>query len=84
MVGARVPSPTPTSLWIHEDGIGHKIDESRENISVTRIEFEFALAVNAMLVGMVIVLAAGTAGGNFCEANYSSVLVTEIWAAAKF
>ena len=53
--------------------IGYKIDESQENISVRRIIFGFAFAVTAMLVGMVIVLSAGVAGGNFWEVNYSSV-----------
>ncbi len=52
--------------------IGYKIDESREGISVSRIIFGFAFAVTAMLVGMVIVLSAGVAGGNFWEVNYSS------------
>jgi F0F1-type ATP synthase membrane subunit c/vacuolar-type H+-ATPase subunit K len=53
--------------------IGYKIDDSRENISVSRIIFGFAFAVTAMLVGMVIVLSAGVAGGSFWEVNYSSV-----------
>ena len=53
--------------------LGYKIDESRESVSISRIIFGFAFAVSAMLVGMVIVLSASVAGGNFWEVNYSSV-----------
>lgn len=53
--------------------IGYKIDESREEISVRRIVFGFAIAVTAMLVGMVIVLSAGVAAGTFWELNFSTV-----------
>ncbi len=53
--------------------IGYKIDESREDLSVRRIVFGFAIAVTAMLVGMAIVLSAGVAGGTFWELNFSNV-----------
>ena len=52
--------------------VGYKIDDSREEISVRRVIFGFAIAVTAMLAGMAIVLGAGVAGGTFWELNFSA------------
>jgi len=52
--------------------VGYKIDESRKQMSIRRIVFGFVIAVTAMLIGMVIVLSAGVAGGTFWELNFSN------------
>lgn len=52
--------------------VGYKIDEKRESLSIRRIVFGFVIAVTAMLIGMVLVVTAGVAGGNFWEANFST------------
>ena len=53
--------------------VGYKIDEARDELSVRRIVFGFAIAVTAMLVGMAIVLSAGVVGGTFWELNFSNI-----------
>ena len=56
---------------LFSERLGYKIDEAREELSVRRIVFGFAIAVTAMLIGMAIVLGAGVAGGTFWELNFS-------------